>query len=70
MILNSIKLPRILMHVENQNKEELEEVYYYCFGEYPVDGLDRDSILFNIVHYLNNDATSEDVARVFKNIFV
>lgn len=58
-----------MMYMESTSKENLEDLYFFCFGEYPVDELTIEDLQFNTSYYLKS-ASTEDIAKVFKSIFL
>jgi hypothetical protein len=68
MQLQNLKLSRLMMYTESTSKENLEDLYFFCFGEYPVDELTIEDLQYNISYHLK-DSPSEEIAKIFKNVF-
>ena len=56
------------MYMESTSKENLEDLYFFCFGEYPVDELTIEDLQYNISCHLK-ELQSEEIAKIFKNVF-
>jgi hypothetical protein len=68
MQLQNLKLARLMMYMESTSKENLEDLYFFCFGEYPVDELTIEDLQYNISCHLK-ELQSEEIAKIFKNVF-
>jgi hypothetical protein len=65
MQLQNFKLTRLMLLLENSKREVIEDMYYYCFSEYPVDNLSVEDMQFNISKYLST-ADNKDISRIYK----
>jgi hypothetical protein len=69
MDLQNLKLSRLMILVENSNKQEvLEDIYFYCFSEYPLENLSIEDLQFNIAKYLI-DADINAINKIYKHIY-
>jgi hypothetical protein len=68
MDLQNLKLSRLMFLVENGTRDSLENIYFSCFKEYPLDNLTIEDLQFNIVSFLNN-ASIDEISKVFKDTF-
>lgn len=68
MNIDSLKLSRLMFYTEHSPREKLEDMYFICFNEYPLDNLTTEDLQYNIVHFLKS-ATMEEIAKVFRYVF-
>jgi hypothetical protein len=69
MDLQKLKLSRLMFYVENSSKSKLEELYFTCFSENPLDELTTEDLQYNITYYLTS-SPSDEVNRIFKETLV
>jgi hypothetical protein len=68
MDLHILKISRLMVLLENSKRDILEDMYFICFSEYPLDDLSIEDLQFNIAKYIN-DASIEDISKVYKYIY-
>lgn len=68
MNIDNLKLHRLHIYLENSSMDKLEEFYFACFNEFPLESLTVEDLQFNISGYLDT-CKSDDISRVFKYIF-
>ena len=69
MKLTNLKASRIQIYLENMlSKDKLEDLYYICFGEFPLDNLSIEDLQFNIAYHIK-DADEEELTRIYHYLF-
>ena len=68
MNIDSLKLSRLMFFMENSPREKLEDMYFICFNEYPLEDLTTEDLQYNIGYYLKS-ASGDEIAKVFRYTF-